>query len=119
MKFIPLTIRGFAVWLGLAVATIASAQSTGTITGRVQDGATGRYLNNARITVEGANRDAFTNQDGEFAIGNLPSGNVTLRVFYTGRQPETATVAVVAGQSAQRDFVLASTPAKAGAVSTD
>src|SRR6185436_3960358 len=115
MKFIPLTIRGFAVWLGLAVATIASAQSTGTITGRVQDGTTGRYLNNARITVEGANRDTFTNQDGEFAIGNLPPGDVTLRVFYTGRPPETASVSVAAGQSVQRDFVLGSAPATTAA----
>jgi len=36
------------------------AQSTGAIAGRVQDGTTGRYLANARVTVIGLNRERLS-----------------------------------------------------------
>src|SRR5437588_12727140 len=98
----------------LALGTAASAQTSGTISGRVLDGTSGHYLNNARITVEGANRDVFTNALGEFQIANLPPGDVVLRVFYTGQEVQTATVAVSAGQSVQRDFPLTGVFAASG-----
>ena len=114
MKIFLLCSRWSLVSLALALTTVLSAQTIGTITGRVQDGRSGRYLNNARVTVEGTNRDVFTNALGEYQIANLPQGDVVLRVFYTGQEVQTATVALAPGQTVQQDFILTGVLVKAG-----
>ena len=102
-----------SAWFALACSVVPAGHaaeptvsSTATITGRVQDGATGSYLANARLTIVDANRDAFTTQSGEYQIAGLAPGEITLRVYYTGQQPQTVTVRVAAGETAQRDFTL-------------
>src|SRR5687768_16988664 len=62
-----LALGGMGV-IGPAIAPLAWAQSaaTGVISGRVQNASTGNYLNNARVRVAGSNREAFTNQFGEY-----------------------------------------------------
>src|SRR5262249_55364141 len=93
-RFIRVTLLAFAIcWL----AVPARSQAVGPVVGRFQDATTGRYLYNARVTVVGASRDVFTNQDGEFQIAGLAAGEVTLRVYYTGDQPQTVTVTVTPG----------------------
>ena len=57
------------------------AQSTGTLTGRVQDSAAGQSLEKARVTIAGTNREAFTDAFGEYRFTDLPPGAVTLNVF--------------------------------------
>ncbi|MCC6383049.1 MAG: TonB-dependent receptor, partial [Dehalococcoidia bacterium] len=64
------------------------------------------YLNNARVTIEQTTLQTFTNEYGEYRLGGVPAGPATIRVFYTGLTPQTATVAVTAGQTATRDFSL-------------
>ena len=98
--------------LALALlATVAPAQSatTATITGRVQNQAANLSLENARVTVAGTTREAFTDAFGEYRLAGLTPGNVTLTVFSTGLIPQTTTVAVPAGTTAQRDFALVPT----------
>lgn len=111
-------VHSSVIAIALVLASAASAQVTATIAGRVQDAATGQYLNNARVSVEGANRDVFTNALGEYQIANLSPGEVVLRVFYTGQEPQTATISLGAGETVQRDFALtgvfAKTPLKPG-----
>lgn len=92
----------FAV-LGLP---LAAQSSDGLLTGRVQNHATGAALENARVSVAGSSREAFTDAFGEFRLSGLAAGEVTLRVFYTGLNPETAAVRVVPGQTIRRDFAL-------------
>ena len=94
---------------GLLFATLPlSAQSTGTatLTGRVQNTAGGAALENARVTLAGSNREAFTDAFGEYRITQLPAGSITLQVFYTGLTPQTATVTATVGETLRRDFSL-------------
>src|SRR5688572_3170440 len=93
----------------LTVTTgLAQAASTGTITGRVLNVATGRYLNNARVTVEGTNLQAQTNEFGEFRIAGVPAGQARIQTFYTGLDPATTTVTVNAGQTVSANIELTS-----------
>ena len=88
--------------------TSASAQSSGTatLTGRVQNRAAGAVLENARVTVSGTNREAFTDAFGEYRLTALPAGDVTVLVFFTGAAPQTATLKLAAGETARKDFEL-------------
>ena len=107
------------ILLGLALLLPARAQSggTGMIEGRVLNVTTGSYLNNARVTVEGTTLQGFTNDFGEYRLVGVAAGAVTLRVFYTGLAPQVASVAVVAGQTAIKNFSL--TQGDVAAPSTD
>lgn len=84
----------------------ASAQSaaTGSVTGRVLDPSTGRYLNNARVTVEGSNASTFTNEYGEYQLNGLPPGEAKIRAFYSGLGEQTVTVQVPSNQSVTQDI---------------
>jgi TonB-dependent receptor len=102
-------VRGFAVLAGLLLlACPARAQSTptGTIEGRVLNARTGEYLENARLTVEGTMLEAFSESDGHYRLGNVPSGTVKLKVFYTGQQPQTIAVTVAGGQTVEHNITL-------------
>src|SRR5688572_2426284 len=106
------------VFLALAMATAAPAiavaqtpaasQSTGSISGRVQNVATGQYLNNARVSLKGSNNTVFTDKDGTYRLVNVPSGPVTLEVFFTDLDLATVRVSVPAGGVAVQDVNLTS-----------
>src|SRR4051812_33256342 len=89
----------------LALSAFAES-ATGTITGRVQNSAGGAALENARVTIGGSNREAFTDAFGEFRFTAIPPGDITLQVFYTGLAVQSATVKLGAGDTARRDFTL-------------
>jgi hypothetical protein len=82
------------------------AQSTGSISGRVQNEATGQYLNNARITVKGTTLTAFTDETGTYRIAGVPAGAATVDAFYSGLDPVQVTVNVPTGQNVERDIGL-------------
>ena len=56
----------------------------GAIAGRVQNVATGQFLNNARVAVKDSNLVAFTDQTGSYRLSEVPSGPVVLEVFFAG-----------------------------------
>ncbi|WP_414661103.1 carboxypeptidase regulatory-like domain-containing protein [Horticoccus sp. 23ND18S-11] len=85
----------------------AVAHGTATITGRVQNSATGQYLNNARITVKGTDLVAFTDESGTYRLTAVPDGNVTLEVFYTGMEPQQIALPVAGAATIERDINLA------------
>ncbi len=101
-------VRGIAVALFALGAAGAVAQSPagGVLTGRVQNAAARLSLENARVTVVGTNREAFTDVFGEYRLTDLPAGAVQVTAFYTGLAPQTAKATVVAGQAVQLDFAL-------------
>ena len=74
----------FRVWvLALAAAfacccnpRLIAQTATGAITGRVQNEATGQYLNNARVTVKGTDLAVFTDDTGSFRLPQVPAGPV-------------------------------------------
>jgi iron complex outermembrane receptor protein len=102
--------------LGAAFPLPLTAQpaATATLSGRVQHGASGSALENARVTLGGTSREAFTDAFGEFRFTQVAAGPVTVQVFYTGLSPQSATLTVAPGETARRDFVLV--PVAAGRV---
>ena len=98
-------------WLILAFAlfsTLIAADpsgQTGIVTGRVQNIATGQYLNNARITVRGTDRIVFTDDSGTYRLAGL-AGPVVLEVFFTGLDPQAVTVQVALGQTLEQNIDL-------------
>ncbi|HUR57812.1 MAG TPA: TonB-dependent receptor, partial [Opitutaceae bacterium] len=99
-------IRSCLVSIVLA-ATLASAtaQSGGTVAGRVTNAATGAYLESATVSVEGTNIQTATTRGGEFTL-SLPPGKHTLLVGYTGLDTSRESVEVGASGRLTRDFAL-------------
>ena len=56
------------------------AQSTGTIQGRVYNPATGQYVRNAEVRLEGTNQVTTTENDGSFQFNYVPAGPATITV---------------------------------------
>src|SRR3984885_37791 len=78
------------------VSTIAAQTGNGTITGTVQD-PSGSILISAKVIVEPSERQAATDNQGQFRISNLPAGEYTLTASYVGFTPYKTTVKVEAG----------------------
>jgi hypothetical protein len=95
---------------------LAQSSSTGTITGRVFNPATGEYVRDAEVRLQGTDRLVTTASDGSFQLTNVPAGLATVSVSYTGYQTATETINVSPGQSAAREINLVS--AAPGADST-
>lgn len=96
--------------LGLAVLILpapAADAAAGDVQGRVFNASTGAALRNARVVVEGTNRETFTDDLGAYRLYGLPAGTARVMVSYVGLDSQTAAVDVAAGSSMQRDFDLA------------
>lgn len=103
------SVRLFASALLMVCLTgSAFAQETGSVQGRVLNVGSGRYLNNAKITVEGTTIETYTNQYGDYRLNNIPAGEVKVRASYTGLDEEMVTVNVPAGDVATYNFELTS-----------
>ena len=84
----------------------AQPSGAGGISGRIFNPATGEYVRNAEIQIEGTNLVAYSRDDGTYTLTGVPPGEVTLSVTYTGYEREVARLQVAAGQTATRDFEL-------------
>src|SRR5688572_26340652 len=106
-------------WLALSLApdhgahaadgtgTAASAaRSTGNITGRVKNVATGQYLNNARVSVQGTTLLTFTDESGTYRLAGVPNGAAVVEVFYTGLDEQKASVVVSPNRTVEHDVDL-------------
>ena len=94
--------------LGVAAdaASHPVAQAAGSVSGRIQNVATGQYLNNARVTVKDTNQVAFTDQTGSYRLSGLPSGPAVLEVYFTGLDAQQIPVTVRAGETVTQDVNL-------------
>ena len=86
----PYHLSVVSLFLLLCPTSFAQDASLGTIEGRVQNPATGEYVESVRITVEGTALETFTDAAGQFRLTNVPPGNATVRAFHTA-----GTVAIV------------------------
>lgn len=87
-----------ALWASLVSPLhAAEGRATGAVAGRVENSATGQYLNNARVAVAGTDLVTFTDQSGIFHLTNIPSGSIVLQVFYTGLEPQQLPLQIPAG----------------------
>jgi iron complex outermembrane receptor protein len=92
---------------------VAAAQS-GAVSGRVFNPATGEYVRNAEVRVQGTSILVFSGDDGTYRILNAPVGAITLSLTYAGHPTVTAPVTTTAGQVATRDFELTEAGRAAG-----
>ncbi|MBI4622244.1 MAG: TonB-dependent receptor [Verrucomicrobia bacterium] len=109
IKLIPSVRRAvqpIAAFLLLAITCLAQPAGTGTVEGRVQNIVTGRYLNNARVSVKQTDILTLTDESGNYRISRVPSGPIVLEVFYTGLDPQHIPITVSAGQTITRDVSL-------------
>jgi len=97
----------------LAVASFGQSPATGTISGRVLNGANGQYLESAHVSVVGTQIEALTNIYGEYRLVGVPAGAAKVEVFFGGLTGQNATVEVTAGQTVQQDFTMTTASQKA------
>jgi TonB-dependent receptor len=106
----PVNKRTFLSLLFLAFSSSHAADSptaNGTIIGYVQNLATGSPLTNASVTVTRIATRVETGRDGRYAI-SLPPGSHSLTATYSGLDPATSTVEVIAGKTTELNFDLTS-----------
>ncbi|MCX6955138.1 MAG: TonB-dependent receptor [Verrucomicrobia bacterium] len=88
----------------LAAVLSVSAQTTGSIQGRVYNPATKQYVNNAEIRLQGSNQVVYSAQDGSFSLMDVPAGPATITIVYSGYDTVTESFNVTAGQPAVREI---------------
>jgi TonB-linked SusC/RagA family outer membrane protein len=93
-----------AVFAASTLATPATAQSQGSITGRVSDAASGQPISLARINVVGTALGAQTNTQGQYVIRGLNPGRIEIRALRVGYAEQRASVTVASGQTATLNF---------------
>lgn len=96
--------------LGLPLCA-AESGSTGTIVGSVSSTGTQNMLQGAVVQMPALNRTELTDNSGNFTLANLPVGEVTLVVTYTGFDEERRTVSVRAGEPVRLELALKPTAA--------
>jgi TonB-dependent starch-binding outer membrane protein SusC len=88
----------------LGATTLVAQGPTGTVTGRVIDGATLQPLEGVTVTI--AERGALTRADGRYLIVGVPAGPQTLRARVIGYAEASLSVVVQADQTLTVDVVL-------------
>ncbi len=92
MRFATLSL--FLVLFG---ASLVHGQSTGTISGTVQDSASARPLYGLTVAILELNRLTSTNEDGSFGLDRIADGTYTVRVSGVGWIPNVQEVTVTDG----------------------
>src|ERR1700754_1193953 len=81
----------------------AARADTGTVRGRVLSEATGTYVSNAQISVDGTSISTVSGDGGEFTLPDVPAGTAELPIRYAGLEDTHVSVAVSASQTARVD----------------
>ncbi|HEX6588359.1 MAG TPA: TonB-dependent receptor [Longimicrobiales bacterium] len=76
-----------------------AAAQTGTVTGVVEDSATGGPVEGAQVQLAGTDIGGLTASNGRFLLTNVPVGSYTLRVTHVAYSAHEQAVAVAAGQT--------------------
>lgn len=103
------TQRWFVVLAFLVSTALApAAWAQATVTGTVTNAATGRALEGARVTLQGADRETLTDRQGEYRLDNVAPGSFSVVVSYSGLDTIGTPVTVQAGQASRVDVKLTS-----------
>ena len=92
--------------LGFVAPPSATAQDTGTLTGRVVDQGN-EPLPGAQVVIVGTQRGSTTDADGQYTIRGAPAGTIQVRASFVGYTRQTETVDLGAGETITIDFQLA------------
>jgi len=93
-------------------ASVVRAQepaSTGSVAGTVTN-EQGAPVAGVQVMIEGTGLGAVSRDSGQYVIARVPAGARTLRVRLVGYRPQTAAIAVTAGQRATQNFTLVQDP---------
>lgn len=114
----PLSAFCFLVLICLLLAVSGLfAGETGRIIGKITDLDTKQPLAGVNIIVEGTTLGAASDNNGNYLISNIPSGNQTLTASYIGYEPVKMTnVLVISDQTITINFSLRSTVIPVGAI---
>lgn len=82
------------------------ALATGSISGRISNSQTGRFLVNARVSVAGTAITIFSDPSGNYRLADLPPGPVVVEYYFTGLGARSVTIEVKAGQVVAHDVEL-------------
>ena len=104
-------------WALLALVTPAQAQQTGTISGTVTEAGSGRALAGAQVSILGVGAaglgvtrtrgaSGVADENGRYTLTNVPEGPQRVRVRLVGYSSQSATLQLVAGQTAEVNFTL-------------
>jgi len=114
--------RGPGLLIGLAVLLVfflsAELRADGSVEGLVLNTSNGRFINNARITVDGTGLETFSDEKGYYRIA-MPAGTRTVRVFYTGLRSQARSLLVTEGKRVVSDFNLGVGDGDDGTVALD
>jgi TonB-dependent receptor len=80
-----------------AASALAQAAATGALTGTVNNLATGRLLDGARVEVAALGRTVLTDGDGRFLLPDLPPGEHVVSVTYEGLDAHTESFRITPG----------------------
>ncbi|MEO7084126.1 MAG: TonB-dependent receptor [Gemmatimonadaceae bacterium] len=117
LRFITMRAARTAV-LAMIPALSAFAQTSGRIAGRVTD-AHGAAVGGAQVLSSPSGLSAVSDQNGRYAIRDVPAGTESIRAFHVGYTPKSiAGVAVTAGQTATVDIQLTEATVVLGGVVT-
>jgi len=83
----------------------------GTIEGNVIDASTSDIIEGATVVVEGPDLPAYTDQEGNYVITNVPVGTYTVTASANGYKNASQYVEVTANATSIADFTLSSLPA--------
>ncbi len=89
-------LQRLALFFLVGSASLATAQTVGSVAGQVSNAATSTFLEGAQVSVEGTGRSVSTDREGRFEL-SLPTGVTTLVARYTGLEPQRITVDVRPG----------------------
>jgi len=73
--------------IAMLLLSLPAAAQTRTVTGTVTDASTGQPLEGARVTVRGTSLATTTGSSGQFTIGSVPSGGITIAIRRIGSNP--------------------------------
>jgi iron complex outermembrane receptor protein len=88
----------------LSTVPLRAQTSTGTVRGRVTDGATLQPL--AGVTVSVRSHSAVSLADGRYLITNVPAGSDSVRARVIGYAPAAHAIAVAGGDTVAADFAM-------------
>ena len=91
-----------------ATATLVPA-APASISGRVLNQSTDRYVNNARVAVKGTALQTFTDDSGAYQLDGIAPGPVTVVVSFTNTKSTEQTLTLAPGQHTELDLILAAT----------
>ena len=99
MRLTPIIKVIFLLALTSLLASVASAQSTGSVSGRVLDQSTQRPLPGAAVKLQGTSLTTDTDRAGAFQLLGVPAGQQSITVSYLGYEVTNFDVQVRAGET--------------------